>query len=372
MDSLRASTTVRCWCYAASCNRHFIFEIPTQHLIAPGSGHSPSRSSTDLQLAMKRQKWSTPYVRVLVTGAGGFIGSAAASELLGRGHEVACLLRRPSKAGLGLPWAGRAEVIPGDLAAPENWSSRLLAWRPDACVHAAWFTAPTRYLHSTENVWLLRAGLRLIDVLAGSGCRQAVFLGTCAEYDTSKPEALDEASQLGPSTLYASAKVALSLLGGQRARAAGLHFAWARIFHPYGPRENPQRVIPLASRAFSKGVAFTSTHPEARRDFVHVEDVAGALAALVESGADGPYNVSSGQPASVRQALEILAGVAGRPELLRFASRPRGDWDPDTIYGSGERLAAATGWRPSVGLVEGLASTFAWWSGRSWPGGGFA
>jgi nucleoside-diphosphate-sugar epimerase len=129
-------------------------------------------------------------------------------------------------------------------------------------------------------------------------------------------------------------------------------------------------VIPSASLAFSKGVAFTSNHPDARRDFVHVEDVARALAAIVESGADGAYNVSSGRPASVRQALEILAGVAGHPELLHFASPPRENWDPDTIYGSGERLAAATGWRPSVGLAEGLASTFAWWSGRPRPGGG--
>lgn len=268
-----------------------------------------------------------------------------------------------------MPWAGRAEVIPGDLATPENWAGTVLAWRPDACLHAAWLTDPASYLRSTENVWLLQASLHLIDILAGAGCRQAVFLGTCAEYDTSNPEALEEASQLGPSTLYASAKVALSLLGEQKARAAGIRFAWARIFHPYGPRENSQRLIPSASVAFSRGVAFTSNHPEARRDFVHVEDVAAALAALVESGADGAYNVSSGRPASVRQALEILAAVAGSPELLHFASRPRGDWDPDSIYGSGERLAAATGWRPSVVLAEGLASTFAWWSGRTREGG---
>ena len=331
-----------------------------------GTEHRPERTFRRIKV------WSTAYVRVLVTGGGGFIGSAAAAELLRGGHQVACLLRRPIEADQQLPWAGRAEVIPGDLAAPEEWAGRVLAWRPEACVHAAWFTAPTSYLHSTENVWLLQAGLRLIDVLADAGCRQAVFLGTCAEYDNSNSEALDEASQLRPSTMYASAKLALAMLGEERARAAGLRFAWARIFHPYGPRENPTRVIPSASLALSRGLAFTSYHPEAQRDFVHVDDVAAALAALVESGAEGAYNVSSGQPVSVRHALEILASVAGHPELLRFASRRSREWDPDTIYGSGDRLAAATGWRPSIGLAEGLTSTFVWWCDRSRPGQGLA
>jgi nucleoside-diphosphate-sugar epimerase len=301
-------------------------------------------------------------VRVLVTGAGGFIGAATAGELLARGHAVACLVRDPDAVDGRVPWVGHAEVISGDLMVPEGWADAVRAWRPEACVHAAWFTHPATYLHAPENVWLLDAGLRLIDVLAAAGCRRAVFVGTCAEYDTSGSGALDESSATRPSTLYASCKLALAMLGRRRAESAGIRFAWARLFHPYGPREHPDRLIPSAIRALAGGSTFTSSHPEARREFVHVDDVAAALAVMAECAPHGVFNLSAGSPASVREVLTTLGALAGRPDLLRFASRPRPGWDPDSIAGPNDLLRAATGWQPRIALADGLASDFAWWS----------
>jgi nucleoside-diphosphate-sugar epimerase len=306
-------------------------------------------------------------VRVLVTGAAGFIGAATATELLGRGHEVACLVRRPGQASAELSWTGRARVIAGDLGDAAAWAGELKAWQPEACVHTAWLTDPATYLDSLDNVWLLDASLGLIDLLGGAGCRRAVFLGTCAEYDTSKALPLDEAAPLRPATLYASCKVALSLLGARRAEAAGISLAWARIFHPYGRRENPGRLIPAASRALLQGRVFTASHPEAKRDFVHVEDVATGLASLVEASAEGPFNLSTGRPTSVRQVLELLGDIAGRPDLLSFGAQPRQGWDPESISGLPDRIRAATGWQTRVELRDGLASAYGWWSGQMEP-----
>lgn len=303
-------------------------------------------------------------MRVLVTGGGGFIGSALVVELLSRQHTVACLVRRPDAVPADLPWLGRVEVIHGDLSSPAGWAEKVASWRPDGCVHAAWFTDPATYLQAEENVWLLESSLGLITALAAARCRQAVFLGTCAEYETSDSEALTESSPLRPTTLYASSKVALELLGRRRAEAAGIRFAWARLFHPYGPREKPGRLIPSAALALSEGRTFTSLNPDARRDFIHVDDVAAAIASLLDAGSEGPYNISTGRATSVRDALDLLAAAAGRVELLDFGSQPRQDWDPGSVYGSNDRLAAATGWKPRIMLADGLASTYAWWAGQ--------
>jgi len=306
-------------------------------------------------------------MRVLVTGAAGFIGAAVATELLDRGHEVACLVRRPGQAAAELAWAKRARVLAGDLDDSAGWADELKDWQPEACVHAAWLTDPATYLDSPANVWLLDASLRLIDRLGSAGCRRAVFLGTCAEYDTSAALPLDESAPLRPVTLYASCKVALLLLGARRAEEAGMGFAWARIFHPYGPRETRERLIPAAIRTLLQGRVFTSSHPEARRDFVHVDDVASGLASLVEAGPVGSFNISTGRPTSVREVLNLLGELSGRPDLLSFGAQPRQGWDPESISGPPHRLMAATGWQPRVGLRDGLASAYTWWSEQTEP-----
>jgi nucleoside-diphosphate-sugar epimerase len=306
-------------------------------------------------------------MRVLVTGAAGFIGAAVAAELHERSHEVACLVRRPGQAEAGLAWAKRAKVIAGDLDHPAGWADELKDWQPEACVHTAWLTDPATYLDSPANVWLLDASLRLVDLLGSAGCRRAVFLGTCAEYDTSAARPLDEAAPLRPATLYASCKVALSLLGARRAEAAGMGFAWARSFHPYGPRENRDRLVPAAIRTLLQGRVFASSHPEARRDLVHVEDVAAGLASLVEASAEGTFNLSTGRPISVREVLDLLGEITGRPDLLSFGAPPRQGWDPESISGPPDRIRAATGWQPRIALRDGLASAYAWWSEQKEP-----
>ena len=306
-------------------------------------------------------------MRVLVTGAAGFIGAAVATELLERGHEVACLVRRPGQAAAELAWAKRARVLAGDLDDSAGWADELKDWQPEACVHAAWLTDPATYLDSPANVWLLDTGLRLLDLLGSAGCRRAVFVGTCAEYDTSQARLLDESAPLRPATLYASCKVALSLLGARRAEEAGMEFAWARIFHPYGPREHRERLIPSAIRSLLQGDVFASSHPEARRDFVHVTDVAVGLAALAEADVAGTFNVSTGRPTSVREVLNLLGDIAGRPDLLSFGAQPRQGWDPESISGPSERLTTATGWQPRIALRDGLAASYAWWSEHKEP-----
>lgn len=299
-------------------------------------------------------------MRLLVTGADGFVGAAAVDAALARNWDVGILLhgdhppRRLKPAVLA-----QLRVFRGSLQQTDSLAPELAAWRPDACLHLAWPIAPATYLESPENLEALAGSLELFRLLLQQGCPRIVGAGTCAEYADSQAD-LAEDSPIRPATLYAAAKHSLFLLGGQLARQAGASFAWARLFNLYGPGEHPGRLVPSAVQTLLAGKTLEATAGLQERDFLHVADVAQALATLAAAPAEGAVNVCSGRGVSVRTMLEELqrqAGVSGR---ILFGARPPRPWDPPRIVGDPRRLAAL-GWSPALTLEAGLRDTWDWW-----------
>jgi nucleoside-diphosphate-sugar epimerase len=302
-------------------------------------------------------------MRVLLTGAGGFIGSHAARALLASGCEVAAVLRPTTSTARLQEVIDRLTVVRTDLADLPVLRQALLDWRPDACLHLAWYAEPGKYLHSPQNIPALTASLALLEELARAGCKQVVMAGTCAEYDTDRG-LLREDGPTRPATVYAASKLALDLVGQHLAAAAGVRFAWARLFYLYGPGEDEKRVVPAVIRALMRGEPFPATQGEQVRDYLHVEDVAAGLVTLVTQGAAGVFNVASGVPVTVRQLMETVGDLLGRADLLRFGAVPYRDWEPSFICGDNQRLRGL-GWAPRFTLREGLAETVAWWQGAA-------
>jgi UDP-glucuronate decarboxylase len=301
-------------------------------------------------------------MRVLVTGAGGFIGTPVVKELLSAGYEVAGLLV-PGHPLRGLTEvADRTTVLYGDLSDELAAQNAVDVWRPEACVHLAWYTQPPTYLHSPENITSLTNSLRLLRELIRAGCQQIVAAGTCAEYDTDLGY-LREDSRTRPDTLYAATKLSFSLVAQQMAAAAGVKFAWARLFHVYGPGEDRRRLVPSAVNALLGGQSFPATQGEQVRDYIHVEDVAAAIRLLVQQEASGAFNVSLGVPVTVRQVIETIAEIIGPAELAQFGALPYRAWEPRFICGDSQRIRGL-GWKPRYGLKEGLSQTVDWWRKR--------
>ena len=97
-----------------------------------------------------------------------------------------------------------------------------------------------------------------------------------------------------------------SLIGQQMAAAAGVRFAWGRIFYLYGDDEDPRRLVPALIHALRAGQAFDATAGEQVRDYLHVRDVASGLITLAKTDAEGIYNIASGHPVSIREFMEII------------------------------------------------------------------
>jgi nucleoside-diphosphate-sugar epimerase len=303
-------------------------------------------------------------LRVLLTGAAGFVGSHVARELTAAGAEVVGVVRPGSATWRLEGLADSFSVWRIDLADTDSLRQRLATWRPDVCMHLAWYAVPGKYLNAFENVESLRISLALLEELSRAECGHLVAVGTCAEYEMRQRDALRENSPIQPDTLYAACKASNYFIGRERLAQLGIGFAWARIFYLYGPYEDEQRMIPSLIRTLLAGAEYAATSGNQVRDYLHVSDVAGGLAALAGSRATGTFNVCSGEPVQVGHLMTTLGDMIGRRDLIRLGSLPDRDWEPAYVCGDSSLLRKTTAWLPRYGLEVGLKHTLEWWKSR--------
>jgi nucleoside-diphosphate-sugar epimerase len=303
-------------------------------------------------------------MRVLVTGAAGFIGSHVVRSLLRRGDEVLALLRPGTEPTRLADVKDRIRLVAADLDAPDSVTRAVAETRPEGCIHLAWYAVPGKYLHAeAENLACLQATLNLVQQLRETGCRQFVGAGTCIELDTDAGY-LTRSTPPKPRTVYAAAKHATQVLAAQLCQGSPLRFAWLRVFYLYGPGENRQRLVPYVIRSLEGGERVELTAGEQVRDYLHVADVAEAFARVLHTDASGPLNLGGGQPVTVKALVQTLGRLLGRTDLLRFGARPTPPDEPPFICADPEPLKA-TGWRPQFDLESGLRDTLAWWQGAT-------
>lgn len=305
-------------------------------------------------------------MRVFLTGASGFIGAHVVRALLARGHSVMTLVMPDDPMWRLKDVSGQFAVVTGLLGDVDALRSALNEFKPDACIHLAWYAEPGKYLDSEENIVSLTGSLSLLRELIQVGCQQVVMAGTCAEYDTDVGY-LREDIPTRPTTLYAAAKLSCCLLGQRIAASAKIDFAWGRVFYPYGPQEDERRVVPAAIRTLQRDEIFPATLGEQVRDYIYVEDVAEAFCTLAEKQANGVFNISSGVPVTIRQLLETIGNLMKHADLIQFGAQPYRDWEPMFICGDNRRLKELR-WKPAYTLDQGLLQTIQWWEACSRKG----
>lgn len=295
---------------------------------------------------------------ILITGATGFLGLPCVRHASAAGVELHAVAR-----------ADRGELPPDvrfhavDVFDAERAGELMAAIQPTHLLHLAWVATPGVYWTSPDNPRWVGASLRLLEAFAAHGGRRAVLAGTCAEYDwTTAGRCYESDTPIWPATLYGKCKDELRRRAGTL--QAGLSLAWARLFFLYGPREHPARLVPSVANALLAGQPAETTAGDQERDFLYVEDAADALIQLLLSDVAGPVNIGSGEPVAVRSVVETIADIVGRPGLLRLGAKPMPTNEPLQLYADVARLRNEVGWRPRIGLRQGLADTVAWWRGR--------
>jgi nucleoside-diphosphate-sugar epimerase len=314
--------------------------------------------------------------RVLVTGASGFIGRHLLTACLQAGHEVHAV-SSGSVAGDSDTQRSHRDVrwYQADLLDPVAAASLVARVRPELLMHLAWYAEHGRFWSSPENVRWVESSLALLRAFAAAGGRRAVTAGTCAEYDWAVIEPmradrpLPRCNELhtptGPHTLYGACKRAMNAVAESFAGTVGMEFVHGRVFFLYGPDEQPGRLVAQVARSLLAGEPVATSDGRQIRDFLHVQDVAEAFYAILNSDVLGAVNIGSGEAVTVGEVIESIAARVGRPELVQWGAHPRADGDPAVLLADVRRLREEVGFSPQVELRDGLADAVEWWRGQA-------
>jgi len=268
----------------------------------------------------------------LLTGATGFVGRQVLRALAERNCQVRPVIRegKPDR----LPPSAAIEQV---VTSPDIFAESA-AWWADVCrgvdtvVHAAWYVKPGQYLQSPKNLECLAGTLRLAQGASRAKVRRFVGIGTCFEYDLSAGH-LTVATPLRPSTPYAAAKAAAFMALSQYLPQQGVEFAWCRLFYLYGEGEDARRLVPYLRAKLSAGEPADLSSGTQIRDYLDVREAGRMIVEQALGAGQGPVNICSGTPVTVRELAERIADEYGRRDLLRFGARPDNLVDPPCVVG---------------------------------------
>lgn len=290
---------------------------------------------------------------LLITGAGGFLGSHCL-DVASQHHEILATTSRPlPPPRKGVRWI-RLDLL--DEAAVR----RLLeSTRPSHLLHAAWRPVHGDVMASAENLAWMRASLTLVESFAQSGGSRAAVLGSCAEYDWRRGVCRPSHDAFRPQSLYGSIKLAMRVALEAYAQRTGLSLVWPRPFFLYGPGEHERRLVANVINALLDGEPALTTEGRQIRDYLHVRDVAAGIVAALNSDVSGPLDICSGEATTVREIVQEIARQIGREDLLRLGARATADDEAPVVLGDPRPAQARLGWSRTLGLADGLADTIA-------------
>jgi dTDP-6-deoxy-L-talose 4-dehydrogenase (NAD+) len=269
---------------------------------------------------------------ILLTGAAGFVGRQVLRALGERGCRVRPVVRVDKQETLA-----RGAAIDTIVASPDIFAESAAWWAracsgADAVIHAAWYAEPGQYLQSPKNQECLSGTLRLAEGAVQAKVRRFVGIGTCFEYDLNAGR-LSIETPLRASTPYGQAKVnAFNALSAALPRQ-GVAFAWCRLFYLYGEGEDSRRLVPYVRDRLQAGEPAELSSGSQVRDFLDVREAGRMIVDVALGSQEGPVNICSGKPVTVRELAERIADEFGRRDLLRFGARPDNPVDPPCVVG---------------------------------------
>ena len=297
-------------------------------------------------------------MRVVVTGAAGFIGSHVVDRLLALGHEPVVFDLTPSPHHA----AGEVQTVLGDIADIDT--ARRALRNCDAVIHLAAVADVADVVAEPVRADRVNVhGTQMILEAARHADARVIYGSTVWVYGNSPaPAPLDEHSALAlPSHLYTATKIAGEMYCRSYDRLYGGGHTILRFGIPYGPRSRPAAVVAAFAARAEQGKALTiAGDGRQTRQFVYVEDLAdGIVASLASAAGGGIYNLVGDEEVSVRTIADTVRELVAPVPIVHGPERPA---DVHIAHVSGARAAADLGWEAQTPFSDGVRRYLEWLS----------
>jgi UDP-glucose 4-epimerase len=314
---------------------------------------------------------------ILITGGAGYIGSHVLKQL--RADGAACVVLDNLSRG-HRELVRDAELVVGDVADAALVDRVITDYQVSGVIHFAAYSSVGEsvadpLLYYANNV---AATVSLLRTMVARGVKMLVFSSTCATYGVPEAIPLTEDHPQNPINPYGATKLMVERVIQDAGLAHGLRFVVFRYFNAAGAdpagaigewHEPETHLIPLALEVAAGrreaveifGTDYPTADGTCVRDYIHVLDLAQAhilgLRYLQEGGVSDVFNLGNGSGFSVRDVIDTVARVSGRPVKTKIGPRRAGD--PPTLVGSAEKAARVLGWAPKFDSLESIVDT-AW------------
>ncbi len=308
-------------------------------------------------------------MKILVTGAGGFIGSHVVERLLHDGYEVRAFVHYNSQDRWG--WLedidGDFEVFKGDV---RDFESTLKALKGVGIVFHLAALIGIPYSYETPVAYIKTNIEGTYNILEAAkqigGVERIVHISTSEVYGTAKYVPIDENHPYNPQSPYAATKVAADMLALSYYRSFDLPVTVVRPFNTFGPRQSLRAVIPTIITQFISGRnEIKIGNLETKRDFLFVKDTAYGIieVGLHPETIGDVFNIGTGQSYSISEVIALVKEITGKNiKVVQDESRFRPEKsEVEILQCNFEKAKSLTGWRPQYSFRKGLEETILWY-----------
>lgn len=302
--------------------------------------------------------------KVVITGAGGFIGAFLTRKLIKKGYKVHAFVRSKKSLWRLKDILSEIKVFEDLLNNKVQLKKTLKKIDPIYVFHLATYGAyPTQQDLDKMIETNIVGTSNILDALSGLSCKSIVIAGSSSEYGK-KEKQMVETDHLEPNNFYGATKAAQTQISQAYAATSDLPIIVLRLFNVYGPFEEKGRLVrSVIESVLSKKEILLATGKEAR-DLIYIEDVVDAFIHAAKSRVKNGsvINIGTGKQTTIRDLAQKVIEITGVKVRIKLNSYPGRKWDTNHWRASTRKTSEVLKWKPKYTLKKGLEKTIKWYT----------